>query len=525
MNKSPINEFSRGSHRYPSSHRGFVSSVNKHPTERLNARNDRSKEVPLSTTSRSRIQPDDEKSQTLKSPGSINIPKKPVSVPTEATSYFMPRNDDLRNKVIASLKIAAATKDQIPVKQNSPATTEPIVSSSPQKQRESRVLSVEGTSPSTRHGIRVAAGSHRRISQSSTSSNQVAIDCRHLEGIRSIQSTSADNISDQVISFSMCVVQTLNPNALFITVQEAKVGNAGASSVEDGLLQKSDPVKTISKDQLNRYIRTLDNHQRRQLVEQPRANISQLIFNHLMQENQTALARQLTSLRFGVGSSELIEMTSKTDTHVVLSDELVEQIKVLLAQDKEESVTPLHTFKQTPEHEEEEIQFLVPPPKTPPLCIDLDLDGQPAATVASLSNLPPTSSQQTPRQTQKQPSSVEVSISLACTEKSNKKVPALESIQIDSLPNPGHPQSALKFRLEDFQIEKQQGKSRITEIDNIVEALLLERKSLTDWVHALEQRESDLVVPSSPTNNVGTKRKQLAGEVSQHKKIKTTQLS
>ncbi len=57
-----------------------------------------------------------------------------------------------------------------------------------------------------------------------------------------------------------------------------------------------------------------------------------------------------------------------------------------------------------PELEEEEIQFLEPPTKIPPLCIDLDFDGQPAATVAYLSSLLPTSSQQT----QKQPSSAEL---------------------------------------------------------------------------------------------------------------------
>ncbi len=696
LNQTPLNELTRGGHRDSSSHRGSTSSVNiQHNTaknERLNAQNDRSKEVPLATTSRSGMPSNHEKSNTLKSPGSINIPEKPASVPAQTTS-FMPPNDDLRNKVKASLKMMAATKDQVPPKKTSPATTEPIVPSSPQRQRESRVPSVEGTSPSTRHGIRVAAGSQRRISQSSTSSNPAANDGSLLEGIGFIQSTSTD-VSDQVITFIACVVQTLNHNTLFINLQAARVGNASASSGGDGQAQESDPVTTISKDQLNRYIRTMDNHQRRQLVEQPRSNISQYMLNHLVQENQTARARQLTSLRFRVSSSEL-EMTSKTDTHVVLCDELVEQIKVLLAQDNEEPVKTLQKSKQMPEPEEEEIQVLEPPPKTPPLCIDLDLDDQPAATAASLSSLPPTSSQQT----REQPSSVQLSINGARTENSSKstptvpalevplqppantrnsslpsvevgsigrrsnslstpaptvpttsevppplipvssslelpmtaeekaahrksekkkrkqeklklfveerrakqkqkqgenqkaktkksedkarkeagklatmqgtltghsakqkevdlkskkqkkkknqtptkspplsipatvsnflqtpvpipvqtpvpilaqmsegtagkgtvKVPAPEEIHIDSLPNAGHPRSALKFLLQDLQIEEQQGKSRITVIDSTIEALLLERKSLTDRVLALKQRQFDLL-SSSLTN-------------------------
>jgi hypothetical protein len=119
----------------------------------------------------------------------------------------------------------------------------------------------------------------------------------------------------------------------------------------------------------------MDNQQRRQLVEQPRSIISQYMLNHLVQENQTAKARQLSSLRFRVSSNEL---ESRTENTVVLSEELVDEFKELLSRNDEE------TAKQ-PDSEEEEIQVLEPPPKVPPLCIDLDLDDKPASPTPSSS--------------------------------------------------------------------------------------------------------------------------------------------
>ena len=142
---------------------------------------------------------------------------------------------------------------------------------------------------------------------------------------------------------------------------------------------------------MNRYIRSLDNHQRRQLVDQPRDIISQYMLNHLVQENQTARARQLTSLRFRVNSTEL-EMTSRTDTHVVLSEELVEHFKELLAQNNEEPAsTTLVRKPNATEPEEEEIQVIEPPPKTPPLCIDLDEESSSPAPSSSTADKSKTS--------------------------------------------------------------------------------------------------------------------------------------
>ncbi len=125
----------------------------------------------------------------------------------------------------------------------------------------------------------------------------------------------------------------------------------------------------------------MDNHQRRQLVEQPRSIISQYMLNHLVQENQTAKARQLSSLRFRVSSNEL---ESRTENTVILSEELVDEFKELLSRNDEE------TAKQ-PDSEEEEIQVLEPPPKVPPLCIDLDLDDKPASPTPSPSSAANTS--------------------------------------------------------------------------------------------------------------------------------------
>lgn len=132
----------------------------------------------------------------------------------------------------------------------------------------------------------------------------------------------------------------------------------------------------------------MDNHQRRQLVEQPRAIISQYMLNHLVQENQTARARQLSSLRFRVSSNEL-EFSSRTETNVILSEELVDEFKELLSRGDEESVTPASTSKR-PDSEDEDIQVLEPPPKEPPLCIDLDLDDKssPDASPSPLTRLP-----------------------------------------------------------------------------------------------------------------------------------------
>lgn len=137
----------------------------------------------------------------------------------------------------------------------------------------------------------------------------------------------------------------------------------------------------------------MDNNQRRQLVEQPRATISQYMLDHLVKENETARARQLSSLRFRVNSNEL-EVSSRTETHVMLSDELVEQIKELLANEHKEdsTVTPVETINQ-PDPEEDEIQFLEPPPKEPPLCIDLDLDDdRPPPMLIPIEKTGPTSS-------------------------------------------------------------------------------------------------------------------------------------
>lgn len=154
--------------------------------------------------------------------------------------------------------------------------------------------------------------------------------------------------------------------------QSPRIASATAPSGSDAPIQENEPVTTIPKDQLNKFIRSMDNHQRRQLVEQPRDLISQYMLNHLVQENQTARARQLSSLRFRVSSNEL-ELSSRTETNVILSEELVDEFKELLSRDDDDTVM-LASASGRPDSEDEEIQVLEPPPKEPPLCIDLDLD-------------------------------------------------------------------------------------------------------------------------------------------------------
>ena len=195
LNQTPLNELTRSGHREAPSQQGPTSSANKQhnsaKNDRVNGQSCKGNEATLSTTNRNKVATNSEKSST---PGSIKVAEKPTTVPTQPTT-FMPPNDDLRNKVKASLKMMAATKDQVPVKKTVP--TEPVVPSSPQRQRESRVPATEGTSPSTRHGIRVAAGSQRRASQSS---NPATNDSNPLEGIGFIQNTSTEpSASDQVI--------------------------------------------------------------------------------------------------------------------------------------------------------------------------------------------------------------------------------------------------------------------------------------------------------------------------------------
>lgn len=378
LNHTPLNELTSGSHsgsRDLATPRETSSSHNKQPIsakDKQNVQSVRSKVTDRSAAGRSRI-PSSESQQD----SSNQSPRVPVStaekqsVPAKSTS-FMPPNDDLRNKVKASLEKFAAAKDQVPVKMNSSTSAEPLLPSSPQKVRESRVLTVETLpSPTTRHAIRLPAGCHRRTSQSSSTSNSAVnndASSNPLEGIGFIQNTSSGN--------PICTDQT------------SRVANAATISGSDVPAQENEPLTTIPKDQLNKYIRSMDNHQRRQLVEQPRAIISQYMLNHLVQENQTARARQLSSLRFRVSSNEL-EFSSRTETNVILSEELVDEFKELLSRGDEESVTPASTSKR-PDSEDEDIQVLEPPPKEPPLCIDLDLDDKssPDASPSPLTRLP-----------------------------------------------------------------------------------------------------------------------------------------
>lgn len=206
LNQTPLNELStsgQSGSRDVSSTRD--SSSSKQPIsskDKQNGQSVRSKvAVERSTASRIRVPSNPsnkEISSSAKNLVSVGGTEK-QNVPVKSTS-FMPPNDDLRNKVKASLEKIAATKDQVPVRTTTSTPAEPSVPSSPQKVRESRIPTTEA-SPSTRHSIRVAAGSHRRISQSSSTSNSGAHNetpSNPLEGLGFIQNTSSSENSDSI---------------------------------------------------------------------------------------------------------------------------------------------------------------------------------------------------------------------------------------------------------------------------------------------------------------------------------------
>lgn len=131
----------------------------------------------------------------------------------------------------------------------------------------------------------------------------------------------------------------------------------------------------LCKEEILKTILSMDAHKRRQLIEQPRSSMSRYLLDHLVQENQTAKARQLSTLRFRINTSahslyNEMEMSSTSETHIDLSslsnefsDEFLEQVKEFLKEKDDTSTT-----------EDDEIQVLVPPVKEPPPCIDLDVD-------------------------------------------------------------------------------------------------------------------------------------------------------
>ena len=175
----------------------------------------------------------------------------------------------------------------------------------------------------------------------------------------------------------------------------------------DGKAQESESATAISKDYSNRYIRSLDNHQRRQLVDQPRDINSQFMLsrslNSLEKEYQTARARQLSSLS-RVNPIER-EMTSTIDSPIVLSEELGGQFTEMSVAYNEVPVSTTLFGKPNETEPEEEIQVIEWVPKTPPLCIDLDEDSSSSVSSTSSTDNNKTQKQQ---QAEKQPNSIEI---------------------------------------------------------------------------------------------------------------------
>lgn len=204
LNNTPLNELTSGSHSGSRDLATPQESSSSHNKQSVSAKDTpyiqgvRNKVPDKSATGKSRI-PNSGSQQEISNPRSKVSASgtEKQCVPAKPTS-FMPPNDDLRNKVKASLEKFAATKDHAPSKTKS-STVEPPLPLSPQKVRESRVPSMDALpSPNTRYTPRVAAGSHRRISQSSSTPNAAVNNdaaSNPLEGIGFIQNTSSENSS------------------------------------------------------------------------------------------------------------------------------------------------------------------------------------------------------------------------------------------------------------------------------------------------------------------------------------------
>ena len=109
----------------------------------------------------------------------------------------------------------------------------------------------------------------------------------------------------------------------------------------------------------------MDNRRRLQLLQQqPRSTKEQSMINYMVRENEKARARQLSSIRYSLGSYELQSILNAENT-VVQPKDLVDEFEDLFSRNDKET-----TNQQ--DSEEEEVQVFEPPPKTPPLCINLD---------------------------------------------------------------------------------------------------------------------------------------------------------
>ena len=154
------------------------------------------------------------------------------------------------------------------------------------------------------------------------------------------------------------------------------VGDRAGSNVEESNVIADSGSARISKEGMAKTILSMDAHKRRQLIEQPRSSMSHYFLDHLVQENQTAKARKLSTQRFRINTSahslyNEMDMVSTSETHIdlsslpsELSDEIMEQVKELIKEIDDVSQTA----------EDDEIQVLAPPVKEPPPCIDLDVD-------------------------------------------------------------------------------------------------------------------------------------------------------
>ena len=239
----------------------------------------------------------------------------------------------------------------------------------------------------------------------------------------------------------------------------------------------------ICKEQILKKIMTMDKHKRRELVEQPHSSLSQYLLDHLVYENQTAKARQLSTLRFRINTDEHllyneIEGTSSADTDTQvdlssLSKELLEQVKEFLKDeeplptvDDEEPLPTVDDKEPSPTVDDDEIEVLAPPVKTPPPCIDLDSE------VSGSS--PPFALPQSCNLTAKNP----------CEEQSIPKEPEV----IQHIDDSGSYDKAEQATMPPLPPSDNQNKQEIsTSLRDSLLDLFLEEKSYQDRINAIDQ--------------------------------------
>lgn len=305
---------------------------------------------------------------------------------------------------------------------------------------------------------------------------------------------------------------------MYFTLQLVEDRSSSVTPEED----EGQTMVSISKEEMNRYIKKMDNHQRRQLIEQPRGSLPQYMLDHLIHENHAAKARQLSTIRFrqfqnvneDYSSNSDLDSNSRDDQNVIVPQDFLEQVKELLECNEENQSSdpvPTHEVTETESSkhrdEDDEILFLDPPVKEPPPCIDLDLDdsndvpSEPSSVLDCKKEAEKTV--EPPRLILNETSSdilesnepsvdfpivdcvtpvVEEEVAQVVIEKPDNRVE--ESV-------PSKSSNSINLLILDLQMEESRENMRLTEIDRKIKELQKERKLLVVKIMSLQQQQFD----------------------------------